>query len=124
MRYAIQCQGMLLGHSELLERDESMGMACGAFSPAPDYVRVQAVFRLFAEANAETAAEATDEEKLARYYAARDALGLQLAEPTGRVIPTGVIHIADYTVELGPDAIEVEVVLDDPGFFRSSPPKD
>ena len=124
MRYVIQCPGMVVGYSELLERDESMGVACGAFSPGPDYTRVQAIFRLFAEANAETAAEATDEEKLERYYAARDALGLQLAEPTGRVIPTDVIHIADYTVELGPDAIEVEVVLDDPGFFRSSPPKD
>jgi hypothetical protein len=118
MRYVIQCAGMVLGHSELLERDQSMGVALGAFYPAPDYSRVQAVFRLFAEATPETSAHATDEEKLARYYAARDALGLQLAEPTGRLIRTDTIHIADYTVEAGPDAIEVEVALSDSTFFQ------
>jgi hypothetical protein len=124
MRYVIQCAGMVLGHSELLERDESMGVALGAFHPAPDYSRVQAVFRLFAEATPETSAQATDEEKLARYYAARDALGLQLAEPSGRVIRTGTIHISDYSVEAGPDAMEVEVMLDDPSFFQPFPRQD
>jgi hypothetical protein len=98
-----------------------MGVAVGVFYPAPDYSRVQAVFRLFAEATPETSASATDGEKLARYYAARDALGLQLAEPTGRLLRTDTIHIADYSVEAGPDAMEVEVVLSDPTFFQPFP---
>jgi hypothetical protein len=109
---------MVIGHSELTERDAGMGVAMGAFHPTPEYARVQQVFRLFAEANPETSAEATDEEKLSRYYAARDALELQLAEPSGRLIRTDTIHIADYSVEAGPDALEVEVTLSDPHFFQ------
>ena len=118
MRYVIRCAGMIIGHSELTERDESMGVALGAFHPALDYERVQPIFRLFAEASPETSAQATDEEKLARYYAARDTLGLQLVEPSGRVILTDTIHIADYSLEAGPDAMEVEVTLSDPRFFQ------
>jgi hypothetical protein len=121
MRYVIQCQGMVLGHSELPERDESMGVAWGIFYPAPDYSRVQSIFRLFAEATPETSAQPTDEDKVARYYAARDALQLRLTEPTGRLIRTDTIHIADYSLEGGPDAMEVEVVLDDPSFFEPLP---
>jgi hypothetical protein len=124
MRYGIRGGGMVLGHSDLAERDESMGVALGAFHPAPDYERVRAIFRLFAEAAAETSAQATDEEKLARYFAARDALGLELVEPSGRVVPTDTIHIADYSVEAGPDAMEVEVMLSDPTFFQPSPTAD
>lgn len=120
MRFTVQCAGMVLGHSELLDRDEGMAVAGGAFLPAPDYARVQAVFRLFAEANAETAAQPTDEEKLARYYAARDALGLQLVDASGRRIATRTIHIADYSADAGPGAIEIEVVVEDPAFFQES----
>ena len=108
---------MNLGHSELLERDEGTGMAGGAFVPAPDYFRVQTIFRLFVESNAESA-EPTDEDKLARYYAARDELGLRLVDPRGRTIGTDAIHIADYSVEAGPEALEIEVTIIDPEFWR------
>jgi hypothetical protein len=118
MLFTVQCAGMVLGHSELLERDEENGVAGGRFLPAPDYARVQAVFRLFAEANAETAEEPTDEEKLARYYAARDALGLQLVDASGRRIGTRTIHIADYSAEGGTDDIEIEVALAGREFFQ------
>jgi hypothetical protein len=121
MRYVIQAAGMVLGHSDLLERDQSMGVAMGMFHPAPDYARVRAIFRLFVEANAETSAEVTDEGKLARYYVARDALGLELRDPVGRQIGTDAIHIADYSVEAGPDALEVEVIIRDPGFWSRFP---
>jgi hypothetical protein len=110
---------MVLGHSELLERDEGMGIACGRFHAAADYARVQQIFRLFAEATPETSASPTDEEKLARYYAGRDALGLTLLDSVGREIYTDSIHIADYTVEEGPEALEVEIVLRDPSFFEA-----
>jgi hypothetical protein len=118
MQFTVQCAGMVIGHSELLDRDEGMGVVGGVFLPAPDYARVQAIFRLFAEANAETSAQPTDEEKLARYYAARDALGLELVDAAGRRVRTRTIHIADYSVEGGSEAIEIEVVLDSPEFFQ------
>ena len=119
MRYVVQAGGLTLGHSELLDRDEGMGVAAGAFVPGPDYARVQSIFRLFVESNAESAAEPTDEEKLARYYAARDALGLRLIDPRGRDITTESVDIADYSVEQGPEALEVEVAITDPEFWRS-----
>ena len=118
MRYVVQAVGLTLGHSELLERDEAMGVAGGTFVPGPDYARVQQIFRLFVESNAESAAEPTDEEKLARYYAARDTLGLRLVDPRGREIGTESIHIGDYSVEQGPDALEIEVAITDPEFWR------
>jgi hypothetical protein len=121
MRYVVKAQGMNLGHSELLERDEEMGVAGGSFVPGPDYLQVQPIFRLFIESNAETSAEATDEDKLARYHAARDALGLRLLDSRGREIGTDSIHIADYSVEQGPEALEIEVAIADPGFWRPFP---
>jgi hypothetical protein len=121
MRYIIQAAGMNLGYSELLERDEGMGMAAGAFVPGPAYHEVRPIFRLFVESNAESSAESTDEDKLARYSAARDALGLRLLDPRGREIGTESIHITDYSVELGPEALDIEVAITDPEFWRAVP---
>src|SRR5712671_5270157 len=111
MRYSVEAAGLTLGHSELLERDEGMGVAAGAFVPGPDYAKVQHIFRLFTESNAESSADSTDEETLARYYAARDALGLRLLDPSGREVGTTWIHIVDYSVELGPEALEIDVTI-------------
>jgi hypothetical protein len=115
---------MTLGHSELLDRDESLGVAVGAFVPGPDYLQVQPIFRLFTESNAESSAGPTDEDKLARYYAAREALGLRLIDPRGREIGTDFIHIVDYSVERGPEALEIEVAIKDPAFWRPFPTHD
>ncbi|MDQ6633349.1 MAG: hypothetical protein M3Z10_01185 [Gemmatimonadota bacterium] len=124
MRYSVEAAGMTLVHSELLERDEGMGVAAGSFVPGPDYAKVQHIFRLFTESNAESSADATDEEMLARYYAAREALGLRLLDPGGREIGTTWIHIVDYSVELGPEALEIDVTITDPAFWRPFPTHD
>jgi hypothetical protein len=124
MQYIVQAAGMNLGHSELLERDEGMAMAAGAFVPGPDYLKVQPIFRLFTESSAESSADPTDEAKLARYYAARDALGLRLMDPRGREIGTAWIHITDYSIEYGPEALDIEVAIRDPGFWRPFPAHD
>jgi hypothetical protein len=124
MRYVVQAAGMNLGHSELRDRDERLGVAAGAFVPGPDYPQVQRVFRLFVDSNAESSAAPTDEQMLARYYAARETLGLRLLDPRGREIGTKAIHIVDYSVELGPDALEIEVAIDDPAFWRPFPTDD
>jgi hypothetical protein len=115
---------MNLGHSELLDRDERLGVAAGAFVPGPGYRQVQPIFRLFVTSNAESSAQPTDEQMLARYYAAREALGLRLLDPRGREIGTRSIHIVDYSVELGADALEIEVAIDDPVFWRPFPTHD
>jgi hypothetical protein len=39
-------------------------------------------------------------------------------DASGRRVRTRTIHIADYSVEGGSEAIEIEVVLDSPEFFQ------
>jgi hypothetical protein len=124
MRYVVEAKGMNLGHSELLERDEGLGVAAGLFVPGPDYRQVQPIFRLFTESNAESSAEPTNEQMLARYYAAREALGLRLLDPRGREIGTRSIHIVDYSVEQGAESMEIEVAIADPAFWHPLPSHD
>ena len=120
MAFAVRLRGVILGYSDLELTDPSMGVAAGSFRAAPDYSRVQHVFRLFAEAGGETSVEPTDEAKLARYYAARDALELELVDARSRTISTSTIHIADYSVEGGPEAMELEAHITDPQFWKQA----
>jgi hypothetical protein len=105
--------GVIVGHSELEERDPSVRRAWGRFRPGLGYELVQPVFRLFSEAVPMPGGEPMDEEKLARYHAARDKLGLELVDALGRRIETTAIHIADYTVEQGEGALQLEVLVGD-----------
>ena len=66
---------------------------------------------------------------LERYYTARDALKLELVDDSGQSIRTSAIHIADYTIEEGPTAIEFDVLVTDAEYWTarlrtvaSSPP--
>ena len=62
--------------------------------------------------------EPRDREKLERYLAARDKLGLTLVNAAGVTIDTAAIHIADYTEERGNDALELDVLVKSEGFWR------
>jgi hypothetical protein len=102
--------GVIVGHSELEQIDPELRRAWGAFRPGLGYELVQPVFRLYAQAVPHDGSP-LDQVKLDRYHAARDALQLQLQDANGRVIRTSVIHIADYTVEEGSEAIELDVLI-------------
>lgn len=119
MRHTLKLHGVILGHSELEEVDAVDRRVWGQFHPGPGYELVQPVFRLFAEATPMPGGEPFDQVKLARYIAARDALGLQLVDATGRPIETSVIHIADYTVERGPGAISLDVLVTDEQYWKA-----
>ena len=108
-RFTVKMRNVTIGWSELETRDAGMGAASGAFRPGPGYELVQPVFRLFAEAQRNGPAASPDQAKLARYYAARDRLGLSLHTLDGALIPTEFIHIADFTAEHGPEALELQV---------------
>ncbi|HEX3868750.1 MAG TPA: hypothetical protein VHV78_18440, partial [Gemmatimonadaceae bacterium] len=75
MRHTVRLHGVIVGHSDLANADRDLGRAWGAFRPGLGYDLVQPVFRLFAQA-APRDGSPRDETKLARYYAARDALEL------------------------------------------------
>jgi hypothetical protein len=117
MRHTIRLQSVVVGHSELENIEPELGRASGAFRPALGYELVQPVFRLFAQAVPRDGSP-KNSELLERYYAARDALHLRLEDPDGRLIRTSAIHIADYTVEEGSAALEVDVLISEDRYWE------
>ena len=101
MRYSVFVDSQLIGESDLEHDDLSMGVVFGTFLPTPAYDRVQHVFRLFAQGRAD------------EYYAARDALGLQLRTAEGVLVPTSAIHIVDFSAELTDCDLQLEAYLKD-----------
>jgi hypothetical protein len=93
-----------------------MGTAIGHFAPTAVYELVRPVFRLFAEAQHDTGP--ADERLIADYYRSRNALRLSVESEDGIVIPTTVVHIADFVDEFDEMACEVEVHISDPSFFE------
>jgi hypothetical protein len=116
----VKLRGVIVGHSELEERDESVRRAWGRFRPGLGYELVQPIFRLFSEAVPMPGGEPRDQNKLARYYAARDKLDLELVDASGKRILTTAIHIADYTLQRGDEALELEVLISDEDYWASS----
>jgi hypothetical protein len=55
---------------------------------------------------------------LSRYHDARDKLDLLLEDQSGKRISTSTIHIADYTVEAGERAIQLDVLIRDETYWR------
>jgi hypothetical protein len=117
MRHTIRLQSVVVGYSELENIESELGRAWGAFRPALGYELVQPVFRLFAQAVPRDGSS-KNSELLERYYAARDALHLRLEDPDGRLIRTSAIHIADYTVEEGSAALEVDVLISEERYWE------
>ena len=116
MKHTVRLEGVIVGHSELEHADRGVGRAWGAFRPAMGYELVQPVFRLFSEAVPE-AGGSRDDAKLKRYHGARDALGLELVDASGRPIRTSAIHIADYTGDAGDGTIELDVLISDDAYW-------
>jgi hypothetical protein len=115
VRHTVKLHGVTIGHSELEESGPASRQAAGQFRPALGYELVQPIFRLYSEAVPLPGGEPRDEEKLARYYAARDRLGLELVDAGGRTIATNAIHIADYGEGQRRVEILLAVGLDDEG---------
>jgi len=115
VKHTVKLHGVIVGHSELEHADPGVGRAWGAFRPGLGYELVQPVFRLFAQASPRTGGK--DDVLLTRYYKARDALKLELQDAHGKPIPTSTIHIADFTVEEGPSAIELDVLIPDEAYW-------
>lgn len=116
MRHTVRLKGVIVGHSELEKIDPDDGRAWGAFRPGLGYELVQPVFRLFSQAVPPGASE-KDTALLERYYKARDALGLELQDASGAPIRASAIHIADYTVERGSGALELDVLIADERYW-------
>jgi hypothetical protein len=117
MRHTLKLHGIIVGHSQLEEVDAVDRRVWGQFHPGLGYELVQPIFRLFAEATPMPGGEPLDQIKVARYMEARDKLPLELVDDRGRRIETAGIHIADYTVERGPEAISLDVLVRDDEYW-------
>lgn len=94
--------GVVIGTTTDVAYD-SMGVLFGAFHPTAAYTTVQSVFFRFADG------------ETARYYRERDALDLSArVQPGGHALPVDVVHIVDFSRELGVDGLELEVLLSEP----------
>ena len=118
MRHTLKLNGIIVGHSELEEVDATDRRVWGQFHPGLGYELVQPIFRLFSEATPMPGGEPRDQIKLAHYLAARDQLPLELVDDRGRPIRTAAIHIADYREERGPDAMSLDVLISDDGYWE------
>jgi hypothetical protein len=116
VKHTLKLHGVIVGHSELEHSERGVGRAWGAFRPALGYELVQPVFRLYSKAVDADGSE-QDAQMLERYYKARDALNLELTDASGGSIPTSTIHIADYTIEDGPSAIQLDVLIADETYW-------
>ena len=121
MRHTVKLHNVIVGHSELEEIDPMLGRAWGVFRPGLGYELVQPIFHLFTQAVPMPGGEPLDQEKLARYHAARDRLGLELVDSSGARIATTTIHIADYSQRTG--RVELHVLISDENYWsaRSGP---
>jgi len=124
MRHTLRLQGVIIGHSELEHVDPGTHRAWGNFRPGMGYELIQPVFRLFSRAVPrddvldDPNAGARDHAMLDRYYQAREKLPLVLEDADGRAIRTTTIHIADYTVEEGSAALELDVLIADDEYWE------
>lgn len=117
MRHTLKLHGVVIGWSDLERIEPELGRARGHFRPGVGYDLVQPVFRLYTEAVPRADDVRRDEAKLERYYRSRDALKLELFDPSGRRIPTSTIHIADYSGENGGEC-ELDVLIADSSYWE------
>jgi len=93
-----------------------MATASGLFIPTADYEAVRNVFLLFTQAAGKTPAQANDE-ALAAYYQARDALDLTLEAPDHTPLETNWVHIVDWGMSINEES-EIQVQITDMRFWE------
>lgn len=117
MRHTVKLHNVIIGYSELEETDPALGRAWGAFRPGLGYELVQPIFQLFTQAVPLPGGEPLDQDKLAKYHAARDRLGLELLDSAGNRVETTTIHIADYSERNG--SLALDVLIRDVNYWKS-----
>lgn len=89
-RFEILSNGTVVGNSDLEHGDPPMGVAAGRFIPLPQYEGIRPAV-------------------VAARSSIQTHLALTVRTADGRLTPAAGTQINDYSVELGPEGIEVEV---------------
>jgi len=111
MSFILKMSGVIVGRSELENRDAARRLATGVFRPGLGYDLVQPIFELL-----ETAGDSA--EAMSRYRTSRDALRLQLIDSSGSALTVRELHIRRNGSTRAP---MLEVETDDPAFWPQSP---
>ena len=91
-RFEILAETTVIGHSDLEKGDPPMGVAGGRFFPLPAYEAIRPLL-------------------LAARNTIQAHLALSVRTADGHAIPAeGGVQINDYSTELGPESIEIEVL--------------
>jgi hypothetical protein len=109
MSFTLKMSGVIVGRSELEDRDPSQRAASGAFRPGLGYDLVEPIFSLYETAGASA-------EALARYRKSRDALRLELIDSSGKPVIIRELHIRHAA---GATTPVLEVETDDPAFWNA-----
>ena len=113
MSFTLTMSGVIVGRSELENRDPESRIARGAFRPGLGYELTQPIFALFTPSNG-------DPTSLARYRKARAALKLQLTDSTGAAVRVRELHVlTDATTGTGKSGLVLEVETDDPAVWNA-----
>ena len=110
MSFTLTMSGVIVGRSELENRDASGRVASGVFRPGLGYELVQPVFELYEQA-------AGDGDVLVRYRRSREALKLQLTDSSGVPIDVRELHIGRSG-----GSLVLRVETDDPSIWGNSAP--
>jgi hypothetical protein len=105
MSFVLKLHGVVIGRSELEDRDPATRIASGAFRKGAGYELVEPVFALRDQA-----------EGPSRYRRARDTLSLQLFDASGALIDTASVDIAPADAA-GKD-LRIRIAVPDPAFWR------
>ena len=89
-KFSIHSQGLLIGHSLLESGDAPIGVAFGAFEPAPGYAKIQELCK----------ANPADQ----------SSLQLSVQTESGQVIPCTGVGILEFSEEHALPCIEVNVL--------------
>jgi hypothetical protein len=101
---------VIVGRSDLENRDASGRVVSGVFRPGLGYELVQPVFELYEQA-------AGDGDVLVRYRRSREALKLQLTDSSGVPIDVRELHIGRSG-----GSLVLRVETDDPSIWGNSAP--
>jgi hypothetical protein len=110
MSFTLTMSGVIVGRSELENRDPGRRIASGVFRPGLGYDLAEPVFSLYESAT-------DDAELMARYRKSRDALRLELTDSSGARVTAREINIR---ADGGAGAPTLEIETDDPGFWTAS----
>jgi len=111
MSYVLKLRDVIVGRSDLMERDTARSAARGSFRPGLGWELVEPIFEL-----ARPGGEGATDADRARYRRARDTLALALYANDGALVDT--VRIDIFRDDASPSGLVLDVAIVDRAFWR------